>query len=68
MGMDYFFLARATDPQLAKAVFNCLDYQSGAVLSAMVVKDALVVALEAIKFTGRTRLIIVSDQETRSRT
>ena len=46
---------------------NCLDFQSGAVFSAMVVKggdpDALAVALEAIKFTGRTQLIIMSDQE-----
>ena len=65
MGMDYFFLARATDPQHAKAVLNCLDYQSGAVFSAMVKGDpyALAVALEATKFTGRTRLIIMSDQE-----
>ena len=49
MGMDYFFLARATDPQHAKAVLNCLDFQSGAVFSAMVVKGgdpyALAVAL-----------------------
>ena len=66
MGMNYF-LARATDPQHAKAVLNCLDFQSGAVFSAMVVKGgdpyALAVAVEAIKFTGRTRLIIMSDQE-----
>ena len=34
MGMDYFFLARATDPQHAKAGLNCLDFQSGAVFSA----------------------------------
>ena len=43
------------------------DFQSGAVFSAMVVKGgdphALAVALEEIKFTGRTRLIIMSDQE-----
>ena len=38
MGMDYFFLVRATDPQHAKAVLNCLDFQPGAVFSAMVVK------------------------------
>ena len=38
MGMDYFFLARATDPQHAKAVLDCLDFQSGAVFSATVVK------------------------------
>ena len=67
MGMDFFFLARATDLQHAKAVLNCLDFQSGAVFSAMVVKGgdpyALAEALEAIKFTGRTRLIIMSDQE-----
>ena len=67
MGMDYFFSARATDLQHSKAVLNCLDFQSGAVFSAMVVKGgnpcALAVALEAIKFTGRTRLIITSDQE-----
>ena len=65
--MDYFYLARATDPQHAKAVLNCLDFQSGAVFAAMVVKGgdpyALAVAPEAIKFTGRTRLIIMSDQE-----
>ena len=67
MGVDYYFLARATDPQHAKAVLNCPDFQSGAVFSAMVVKEgdpkALAVALEAIKFTGRTRLIIMCDQE-----
>ena len=67
MGMDYFFLARATDPQHSKAVLNCLDFQSGAVFSAMVLMGggpyALAVALEAIKFTGRTRLIIMSEQE-----
>ena len=65
MGMDHFLLARATDPQ--HAGMNCLDFQSGAVFSGMVVKGddphALAVALEAIKFTGRTRLIIMGDQE-----
>ena len=65
MGMDYF-LARATDPQHAQAA-NCLDFQSGAMCSTMVVKGgdpyALAVALEAIKFTGRTRWIIMSDRE-----
>ena len=65
--MDYFFLARATDPQHAKAVLHCLDFQSGAVFSAMVVKgddpNALAMALETIKFTGRARLIIMSGQE-----
>ena len=67
MGMDFFFLAGATDPQHAKAVSNCLGFQSGAVFSAMVGKGgdpyALAVALEAIKFTGRTGLIIMGDQE-----
>ena len=33
MGMDHFFLARATDPQHAKAILNCLDFQSEALLS-----------------------------------
>ena len=65
--MDFFFLARATDLQHAKAVLNCIEFQSGAVFSAMAVKGgdpyALAVALEAIKFTGRTRLIIMGDQE-----
>ena len=65
MGMDHFLLARATDPQ--HAGMDCLDFQLGAVFSGMVVKGddphALAVALEAIKFTGRTRLIIMSDQE-----
>ena len=67
MGMDYFFLARATDPQHAKAVLNYLDFESGVVFPAMVVKGgdpyALAVALGAIKFAGRTWLIIMSDQE-----
>ena len=36
MGMDYFFLARATDPQHAKAVLKCLDFQPGAAFSATV--------------------------------
>ena len=67
MGMDYFFLARATDLQHAKAILNCLDFQSAAVFAAMVVKGgdtcALRVAFEALYFTGKTRLIIMSDQE-----
>ena len=66
MGMDYL-LARATDPQHAKVVLNCSDFQPGAVFSAKMVKGgdphAQAVALEAIKFTGRTRLIIMCDQE-----
>ena len=65
MSVDYF-LARATDPQHTKAVLNCLDFQS-VQYSAMVVKGgdpyALAVALEAIKFASRTRMIIMSDQE-----
>ena len=65
--MDNFFLARATDPQHAKAVLNCVDFQSGVVFSAMVVKGgdpyALAAELEAAEFTGRSRLIIMSDQE-----
>ena len=52
---------------MRRQYLNSLDFQSGAVFSAMVVKGgdpyALAVALEAIKFTGRTRLIIMSDQE-----
>ena len=63
----WVWMARATDPQHAKAALNCLDFQSGAVFSAMMVKGgdphALAVALEARKFTGRTRLTIMSDQE-----
>ena len=66
-GMDYFFLARGDDPQHAKAVLNCLDMPSGAVFAAMVVKGgdpyALAVATEALKFTGRTRVTIMCDQE-----
>ena len=58
-GMDY--------PQHAKAALNCLDFQSGAAFSGMVVKGgdpcALAVALKAMKFTGRTRLIMMSAQE-----
>ena len=67
MGMDYFFLARATDPQHAKAVLNCLDFQTGCSLLSHGGEGsdpyALAVALEAIKFTGRTRRIFMSDQE-----
>ena len=67
-GMDYFFLARATDPQHAKAILNCLDFQLGAVFAAMVVKGgdpyALAVALEAVKYTGRTRQRNCCDQHT----
>ena len=52
---------------MRRQYLNCLDFQSGAVFSDMVVKGGypfkLAVALEAIKFTGRTRLIIMSDQE-----
>ena len=29
MGMDFFFLARATDPQHAKAALNCLGFSVG---------------------------------------
>ena len=67
MGVVYFFLARATDPQHAKAVLKFMDFQSGAVFSAMVVKggdpNALAVALEAIRFTSRTRMIIMRSRE-----
>ena len=68
MGMDYFFLARATDPQHAKAVLNCLDFQSVAVFSAMVGKGSDPYAYwqwhsRQSRFIGKTRLIIMSDQE-----
>ena len=36
--MDYMFLARAEDPERAKAVLNCLDERSGAMFAAMVHK------------------------------
>eukprot|EP00959_Pyramimonas_sp_CCMP1952_P459337 9478092-Pyramimonas_sp.AAC.1 len=65
--MDYFFLARADDPQQAKPVLCCLDSLSGAVFAAMVHKGgdryALAVNQEALRFTGRTSIIILSDQE-----
>ena len=58
MGRDHFFLARAAVPQHVKAVLNRLE--TGAVFSAMSengVEGGLVVALEAIKLTDRTRPI-----------
>ena len=58
MGRDRFFLARAAVPQHVKEELNLLE--SGAVFSAMSedgVEGGLVVALEAIKITDRTRLI-----------
>ena len=58
MGRDHFFLARATVPHHVKAVLKRLE--SGTVLSAMSedgVESGLMVALEAINSTGRTRLI-----------
>ena len=65
--MDYFFLARADDPQRAQPVLCCLDALSGAVFAAMVHKGgdnyALAVTNEALKFTGRSNIIILSDQE-----
>ena len=58
MGRDYFSLVRTAIPQHVKAVLN--DSESGAVSSAMSedgVGSGLVVALEAVKPLGRTRLI-----------
>ena len=51
MGMDYFFLAKATDLQHAKAVLNC-GFPVGCSLLS-----------HGGEGTGRTRLIIISDQE-----
>jgi hypothetical protein len=66
-GMDYFFLTRAEEPNKMKAVLNCLDMQSGATFAAMVHKGAddyaLAMIIESLKFTGRNRIIILSDQE-----
>ncbi len=66
-GMDYFFLTRAEEPNKMKAVLNCLDMQSGATFAAMVHKGAddyaLAMIQESLKFTGRNRIIILSDQE-----
>ena len=58
---DHCVKSKPPDPQHAQAVLNYLDFQSGAVFS----RDpcAIAVALEAIKFMGRTWLIIMSDQE-----
>ena len=58
MGRDHFSQVRTAIPQLVKVVLNHLE--SGAVFSAMSedgVGSGLVVALEAIKPIGRTRLI-----------
>ena len=65
--MDYFFLTRAEEPNKMKAVLNCLDMQSGATFAAVVHKGAdeyaLAVVHESLKFTGRSRITILSDQE-----
>ena len=65
--MDYFFLTRAEEPNKMKAVLNCLDMQSGATFAAVVHKGAddyaLAMIHESLKFTGRNRIIILSDQE-----
>ena len=62
MGIDYYFLEGATDPQHAKAVLNCLDFSARRSLLSLGGEGsdpyAPVVALEAIKFTGWTRLIM----------
>ena len=58
MGRDHFFLARATVPHHVKAVLKRLE--SGTVFSAMSedgVESGLMVALQAVNSTGRTRLI-----------
>ena len=58
MGRDQFLLATTAVPQHVKVVLKRLE--SGAVFSAMSVdgvEGGLVVALEAIKLTDRTRLI-----------
>ncbi len=50
-----------------KAVHNCLDTHSGATFAAVVHKGAddyaFAVVHESLKFTGRSRIIVLSDQE-----
>ena len=56
MGRDHFFLARATVPHHVKAASNRLE--SGGAFSAMSeggVESGLMVAIEAINITGRTK-------------
>ena len=66
MGMDLFLLGEGNGPSACEGSIELSGF-SGQTFSAMVVKGddpcALAVALEEIKFTGRTRLIIMSDQE-----
>lgn len=65
--MDDFFVSRAAEPDKSQAVLNCLGMQSGAVFSAAVNKGtddyAIAVVNEALKFTGRARIMILCDQE-----
>ena len=66
MATDYFFLVRAIDPQRLKSALNCPDMPSGAVFAATVVTGcdpcALAVAIEALKYAGRTRVTLLCDQ------
>eukprot|EP00929_Paragymnodinium_shiwhaense_P111971 TRINITY_DN8021_c0_g1_i4.p1 TRINITY_DN8021_c0_g1~~TRINITY_DN8021_c0_g1_i4.p1 ORF type:complete len:1618 (+),score=271.11 TRINITY_DN8021_c0_g1_i4:701-5554(+) len=66
-GMDYFFEGRAAEPERAQAVLNILDAPTGCVFSALAPKGeddyALAVARETIKFTGRSKIVLLCDQE-----
>ncbi len=65
--MDSFVLTRAEQPNKMKAAPNCVDMQSGATFAAVVHKGAddcaLAVIHESLKFAGRSRITILSDQE-----
>jgi len=65
--MDYFFMKTAKEAPRAAAFLNCLDAQSGAVFAAAVHKGgseyALAVATEGLKFTGRSDIMCLTDQE-----
>ena len=66
VGRDRFFLGRGTgDAHGHKPMFDVLDALSGAVFSAMVTRseDEYAVAAEALRFTGRARVISSSDQK-----
>ena len=64
---DYFFLGTHLDPVRAHPVLNNLDVKSGAMFPGLVRKGnvdyAIELTLEGMRFTGRSELLLMTDQE-----
>ena len=64
---NYFFLGRADDKGRAHPVLNNLDARSGATFPGLVEKGgaeyAIALTLEGMRYTGRTDLLLMTDQE-----